>query len=27
VLQDFVICGFNEDKSDPARTCTPGRKG
>jgi phospholipid/cholesterol/gamma-HCH transport system substrate-binding protein len=26
VFQDFVICGFNEDKSDPARTCTPGRK-
>jgi phospholipid/cholesterol/gamma-HCH transport system substrate-binding protein len=23
VLQDFVICGANEDKSDPARTCTP----
>jgi phospholipid/cholesterol/gamma-HCH transport system substrate-binding protein len=27
VIQDFVICGFNEDKADPARTCTPGRKG
>jgi hypothetical protein len=23
VLQDFVICGANDDKSDPARTCTP----
>ena len=21
VLQDFVICGFNDDPSDPARTC------
>jgi phospholipid/cholesterol/gamma-HCH transport system substrate-binding protein len=27
IFQDFVICGFNEDKKDPARTCTPGRKG
>ncbi|MGH2555209.1 MAG: MCE family protein [Actinomycetota bacterium] len=27
ILQDFVICGFNEDKTDPARTCTPGRNG
>jgi phospholipid/cholesterol/gamma-HCH transport system substrate-binding protein len=26
IFQDFVICGFNEDKSDPARTCTPGRR-
>ena len=26
VFQDFVICGFIEDKSDPARTCTPGRR-
>jgi phospholipid/cholesterol/gamma-HCH transport system substrate-binding protein len=26
IFQDFVICGFNEDKSDPARTCTPGKK-
>ena len=23
VLQDFVICGLNEDPSDPARTCNP----
>ena len=23
VLQDFVLCGLNEDKTDPARTCTP----
>jgi phospholipid/cholesterol/gamma-HCH transport system substrate-binding protein len=28
VLQDFVICGFNEDPSDPARTCNPpARRG
>lgn len=27
IFQDFVICGFNEDKKDPARTCTPGRSG
>lgn len=24
VFQDFVICGFNEDPNDPARTCNPG---
>jgi phospholipid/cholesterol/gamma-HCH transport system substrate-binding protein len=23
VLQDFVICGLNDDPSDPARTCEP----
>ena len=23
VLQDFVICGLNDDPSDPARTCNP----
>jgi phospholipid/cholesterol/gamma-HCH transport system substrate-binding protein len=25
IYQDFVICGANEDKTDPARTCTPGQ--
>lgn len=24
VVQDFVICGLNDDPSNPARTCTPG---
>jgi phospholipid/cholesterol/gamma-HCH transport system substrate-binding protein len=24
VLQDFVICGFNDNKNDPARNCTGG---
>jgi phospholipid/cholesterol/gamma-HCH transport system substrate-binding protein len=23
IFQDFVICGLNDDPSDPARTCTP----
>ncbi len=24
IFQDFVICGLNDDPSDPARTCEPG---
>jgi hypothetical protein len=24
VIQDFVICGFNDNPNDPARTCKAG---
>ena len=27
VYQDFVICGFNDDPSDPARNCEGGGRG
>ena len=25
VLQQFVMCGMNEDQSDPSRTCQPSQ--
>jgi phospholipid/cholesterol/gamma-HCH transport system substrate-binding protein len=27
ILQDFIVCGMNDDPSDPSRTCNPGGGG